>query len=192
MPIWESPEYASPLFHVYLIMQWFIKFPFSQIFILKNHNEISTEDKFYQEAGLRKLYCCFSSWLVSKPSILDVGHEITHQMIMMKNFQDVLMEHWKVFSLPLPADILLCWLMVFITEKVILKSDDSFRNAMAMKMHEVILRWLYEVDNSNYLDWVLAEAQILCNSFKAMHQTVPEPSLKPKNLTLQLLQETYV
>lgn len=46
------------------------------------------------------------------------------------------------------------------TEKVILKSGDSLRNAMAMKMHEVILRFLYATDNSDHLDWVLAEAQI--------------------------------
>lgn len=108
-------------------------------------------------------------------------------MRMMKNFQDVLMERWNVFNLPLPAGIFLCLLMVFMTEKVILKSKDTFRNAMAVKMYEVILRLLYEGDNSNNLDCVLAEAQILSHSPKAMHQVVPEPSLKPKNLTLQLL-----
>lgn len=75
--------------------------------------------------------------------------------------------------------------MVFMTEKVILKSEDCFRNALAMKMHEVILRLLSEVDNSNYLDWVLAEAQILGSSPKVMHQMVPEQSVKPKILTLQ-------
>lgn len=77
--------------------------------------------------------------------------------------------------------------MVFMTEKVILKSEDCFRNALAMKMHEVILRLLSEVDNSNYLDWVLAEAQILGSSPKVMHQMVPEQSVKPKILTLQWL-----
>ena len=81
----------------------------------------------------------------------------------MMNFQDVVMEHRNALSLPLPAGILLCLLVVVVflmTEKVISKSGDSFRNAVAMKMHEVILRFLYETDNSNHLDWVLAEAQI--------------------------------
>lgn len=53
--------------------------------------------------------------------------------------------------------------MVFMAGKVILKSEDSSRNAMVGKMHEVILRLLYEVDNSNNLDCVLAKDQILCN-----------------------------
>lgn len=55
-----------------------------------------------------------------------------------KNFQDVLMEHWNVFSLPLPVDIFLCLLIVFMAEKVILKSEDSFRNAMVTKRHKVM------------------------------------------------------
>lgn len=65
-----------------------------------------------------------------------------HSPVRMKNFQDVLMEHWNVLSLPLPAGIFLCLLMVFTTEKVILKSEDHFRNASALKTHEVTLWFL--------------------------------------------------
>lgn len=52
---------------------------------------------------------------------------------MMRNFQDVLMGYWDVLNLPLPAGILLCPLMVFMSEKDILKSEDSFGNAVAVK-----------------------------------------------------------
>lgn len=76
------------------------------------------------------------------------------------NLQDAVTEPWNALGLPLPTGLLLALLMVFMTEKVILKSEDSFREAMVVKMHEVILRSLDEGDNSNHLDWVLAEAQI--------------------------------
>lgn len=54
---------------------------------------------------------------------------------------------------------------------------------MAVEVHEVILRLLYEVDRRNHLDYILAEAQILSNLPKEMHHIAPELSLKPKNPT---------
>ena len=110
-----------------------------------------------------------------------------HSPVRMKNFQDVLMEHWNVLSLPLPAGIFLCLLMVFMTEVVILKSEGRLRNAMAVKMHEVILRFLYEVDNGKNPSCVLAQACTLHKCPKGTQQVVPEPSLKLKSLTRQML-----
>lgn len=49
-----------------------------------------------------------------------------------EELQDVLMGHWNMFDLPLPDGILLCPLMVFMTE-VILKSEDSLGNTVAVK-----------------------------------------------------------
>lgn len=81
----------------------------------------------------------------------------------MMNLRDAATEPWKALGSPLPAGLLLCLLMALMTEKVILKSEDSFREAMVVKMHEVILRALDEVADSNHLDWVLAEARIGSN-----------------------------
>lgn len=63
---------------------------------------------------------------------------------------------------------------------------------MAAKMHEVVLRLLYEVDNSNNLNYVLAEAHILSNSPKAIHQIIPEPGLKPGPVTTTTAKHTHI
>lgn len=68
----------------------------------------------------------------------------------------MLMGHWTRFSLPLPVGISLRLLMVFTTE-VTLKSEDSFGSAVAVKNTESFSDGS-EVDSSNHLDWVLAEA----------------------------------
>lgn len=44
---------------------------------------------------------------------------------MMKNFQEVLMDCWNALSLPLRTGISLCLLMAFMTEGVILESENS-------------------------------------------------------------------
>lgn len=175
----RAPRVCILLFHGYLIMQWFIKFSFSQRgrkreIIMKSTLRISST----KGQDLESYIAVFLPyWPLSLAFWMSFRN---HSPVRMKNFQDVLMEHWNVLSLPFPAGIFLCLLMVFMTEEVILKSEDCFRNATAVKMHEIILRFLWEVDDSNNLDCVLAQAHTGSNSPEVMHQIVPEPSVKPR------------
>ena len=175
----RMPRVYIPLFHDYLIMQWFIKFSFSQRgrkkeIIMKSTLKISSTKGQDLESYIAVfLPCCpvsLAFWMLFR----------NHSPVRMKNFQDVLMEHWNVLSLPLLAGIFLCLLMGFTTEKVLLKSEDHFRNALALKTHEVTLRSLCKVDNGNNLDCVLAQALAGSNSPEAVHQIVSGPSVKPR------------
>lgn len=76
----------------------------------------------YQGAGFRKLYCCSSSFLAPKTSILDVRQELlaSENDEEFSRCVDGTLE--GELSLPLPSGILLCLLMVFMTEKLIVKS----------------------------------------------------------------------
>lgn len=60
---------------------------------------------------------------------------------MMKNCQEVLRDCWNALSLPLPAGISLCLLMAFMTEGVILKSENSL---------EILWQWKYMKSFSDY------------------------------------------
>lgn len=137
----RMPRVYIPLFHGYLIKQWFIKSSFSQRgrkkeIIMKSTLRISSTKGQDLESYIAVFLPCWplslAFWMLFR----------NHSPVRMKNFQDVLMEHWNVLSLPLPAGIFLCLLMVFTTEKVILKSEDHFRNASALKTHEVTLWFL--------------------------------------------------
>ena len=116
--------------------------------------------------------------LAPKPSILDfVQESLTSEDEEFSRCVDGTLE---CAQLPLPAGIFLCLLMGFTTEKVLLKSEDHFRHASALKTHEVTLRSLCKVDNGNNLDCVLAQALAGSNSPEAVHHIVSGPSVKPR------------